>query len=295
MPPASSGSAPAARSSSPARPWPRSVRFISRCRRPGRGSRSISPARSSRYPTVSTATSSYVLQAPTGTPRPNSTRSRTGPDAPAEARPPGQRILPALQSMGSRFRRRDGGVLVALAMLWCLGVGAPTAFAVEPVPAAAPEPGPVRNILLLHVIPRSTPALVAMEQTFMSTLKAQSSERLAFASEYVDLAMFDRTETFESELVAYLAAKYARTKLDLVTVTTSDGRRFTMRHRDRLFPGVPVVFISVVKRLVEDVPLDADVTGVWLTAGWTGTLAAARALQPDIERVIVITGASAVD
>src|SRR5215470_4810620 len=102
----------------------------------------------------------------------------------------------------------------------------------------------------------------------MSTLKATVADRIVFRSEYVDLGVVDRKESFENELVAYLAAKYARTKLDLVVITATESLRFTMRHRARLFPGVPVVFISAVRRVAADVPLDADVSGVWVSIDW---------------------------
>ncbi|HEY3064951.1 MAG TPA: ATP-binding protein [Methylomirabilota bacterium] len=189
--------------------------------------------------------------------------------------------------------------LIALGVLWHLAAGSPAVLADERPPAPGETPatvlGPVRNVLLIHVVPRSTPALLAVEQTFTSTLRSITPERLAFHSEYVDLAMFEKKEAFETELVAYLAAKYAHTKLDLVGITGSDALRFTMRHRAQLFAGVPVVFIAVMRRVAADIALDADVSGVWLSTDWKGTLAAARRLQPDVERAVVVSGASPVD
>lgn len=129
----------------------------------------------------------------------------------------------------------------------------------------------------------------------MSALKAGTPDRLAFSSEYLDLGMFERAEVFERELVAYLAAKYAHTKLDMVVLTSSEALRFTMRHRAQLFPGVPIVFVSVIGRAVADVAMGTDVSGIWLTIDWAGTLAVARRLQPDIERAVIVTGASPVD
>ena len=129
----------------------------------------------------------------------------------------------------------------------------------------------------------------------MRTLSAAVPEPLAFHSEYLDLGTFDQTESFERELVAYLAAKYARTKLDLVAVEASQALRFALRHRARLFPGVPIAFNSVIRHAAADIPLDAGVSGVWLSIDWAGTLAAARRLQPDLERAVVVTGASPVD
>jgi signal transduction histidine kinase len=195
--------------------------------------------------------------------------------------------------MRSGFRQPHRTFFVGVAVLWCLGAGGPSVSAADRVEESAQAP--VRNILLIHVVPRSTAALLAVEHTFTSTLKSVTPDRLAFHSEYVDLATFDEKEHFESELVAYLAAKYARMKLDLLVITATDSLRFTLRHRARMFPGVPIVFISVVKAFVADVALEPDVSGVWSSIDWAGTLDAARRLQPDIERAVLITGSSPVD
>jgi signal transduction histidine kinase len=192
------------------------------------------------------------------------------------------------------MRRRATGVALLL-VLWHLAVATPTASALVDSSGIATGPPPVRNVLLIHAVPRTTPALLTIEQTFTSTLRAIAPDQLAFHSEYIDLATVDQRSTFEAELVAYLAAKYGRMKLDLVVVTTSEALRFTMRHRSRLFPRVPAVFVAVVKRLVADVPLDPDVSGVWVSIAWSATLEAARRLQPDIERAVVVAGAAPID
>jgi C4-dicarboxylate-specific signal transduction histidine kinase len=186
--------------------------------------------------------------------------------------------------------------LAALGVLALLGAGTSSAVAAEQTPVATGEaPATVRRILMIQVSPRAAPALLAQEQAFLSTLKATLAESVTLHSEYLELTMFDQQGTFEEELVTYLAAKYARTKLDLVVVVASTGLRFALRHRARLFPGVPIVFTSVDRQAASDIVLEPDVSGVWLSMDWAGTLEAARRLQPDIERVFVVTGASAVD
>jgi signal transduction histidine kinase/ABC-type uncharacterized transport system substrate-binding protein len=183
-------------------------------------------------------------------------------------------------------------VLVVLGALTQITALAPGALAADAPPAADP---PVRNILMLHVTPRSSAALIAVEGAFTNALRAATSEPLSFGSEYIDLAMFDQKETFEPELVAYLAAKYARVKLDLVMVTGSTSLRFMTKHRTRLFPGVPIVFVAVIRRALGDLVLDADISGVWLPIAWKDTLDAARRLEPGIERAVVVAGAAPAD
>jgi hypothetical protein len=185
--------------------------------------------------------------------------------------------------------------LLAVA-LW-LGGAAPMAMGVERTSdAGSPGPagtGAVKHVLWLAMSPMSR-AVLAVDGTFRATLKAGLPEKVTVHAEYLEMTLFE-DQGNEDKLVAYFAAKYERTKFDLVGVITSRGLRFALRHRARLFPGVPIVFGAVDRRAVGDVPLPRDVTGVWLPADWTGTLDAALRLQPDLEHVVVVTGASSVD
>ena len=187
--------------------------------------------------------------------------------------------------------------LACAALLW-LGIGAPMALAAERAPDAsatgAAGTEAVKSVLWLAVAPRMTPGLLAQEQVFRATLKAGLPEGVTVHAEYLEMTIVD-DEALEEDVVRYLAAKYARKKLDLVAVVNSRGLRFVVRHRDRLFPAVPVAFGGVDRRAAADIALAPDVSGAWLQLGWVGTLDAARRLQPDLEQVVVVTGASAID
>jgi signal transduction histidine kinase/ABC-type uncharacterized transport system substrate-binding protein len=181
----------------------------------------------------------------------------------------------------------------AVSLLFVLWAG--PAGAASPCATGNGQPSPACNVLFLHVVPRATHALLALEPAFVNVLTAEMSGRVAITSEYVDLSASVDRQQFEPELVAYLAARYRQTRLDLVAVTGSESLRFAVRHRDRLFAGVPIVFVSVLESQVSSLALDRNITGVWLTIPWLETLEAARALQPDLERVVVITGAGPID
>jgi C4-dicarboxylate-specific signal transduction histidine kinase len=153
----------------------------------------------------------------------------------------------------------------------------------------------VCNVLFLHVVPRATHALLALEPAFISVLTAETSGRVAIKSEYIDLSTFTGPQHFEHELVAYLGAKYRRTNLDLVAVTGSESLRFAVKYRRPLFDGVPITFISVLQSQVAGLTLGTDISGVWLTIPWKENVEAARRLQPDLQRIVVVTGAGPSD
>ena len=71
--------------------------------------------------------------------------------------------------------------------------------------------------------------------------------------------------------------------------------RIALHNRADLFSNAPVVFLGLDPTAGADLRLEADVTGTWLHMGWADTLAAARRLQPEIRRVVVVGGVSPTD
>jgi signal transduction histidine kinase len=142
---------------------------------------------------------------------------------------------------------------------------------------------------------RMGPALLGLDQAFRTTLSNTVADPPNIYAEYLELTEFDEDPIVEEELARYLGAKYLRTGLDLVAVTSSRGLRFVLRHRARIFPGAAVVFSAVDKQAAAGIELGDDVSGVWLTMDWAGTLEAARRLQPETERAVVVTGSLGTD
>jgi signal transduction histidine kinase len=142
---------------------------------------------------------------------------------------------------------------------------------------------------------RMGPSLLALDQAFRTTLSNTVADPPNIYAEYLELTEFDEDAIVEEELATYLGAKYLRTRLDLVAVTSSRGLRFVLRHRARIFPGAAVVFSAVDKQAAAGIELGDDVSGVWLTMDWAGTLEAARRLQPETERAVVVTGSLGTD
>jgi PAS domain S-box-containing protein len=182
-------------------------------------------------------------------------------------------------------------VLAAATLLVALMTVVPSTLEAD----AAPAPGQKAvNVLLLFASPRLIPAQLAIDETFRSTLTARLAAPALFYTEYLDLALF-RGDAPLPELQALLKQKYRTIKLDLVVALSSRALRFAIQNRAVLFPGAPIVFSGVDQAAIGDLELDDDVTGIWLSADWAGTLDAALLLQPETRRVVVINGSSATD
>jgi PAS domain S-box-containing protein len=183
--------------------------------------------------------------------------------------------------------------LATWALLLTLLIAAP-ATAADGVSRAIDETQRPLNVLLLFASPRLTPAQIAIDEAFRSTLTSRVSAPIYFYTEYLDLTLF-RGDEPRPELRALLQQKYRGVKLDLVVALASRALRFAVQNRAALFPGAPVVFASVDRTALGELPLADDVTGIWLNVDWTGTLDAALRLQPETRRVVLIAGTSGTD
>jgi PAS domain S-box-containing protein len=153
-------------------------------------------------------------------------------------------------------------------------------------------PSRQRQILLIFAVSRLLPAVVEIDRAFRAAVKA-SPEQVYFHTEYLDPDLLSGEA--EEDLGRLLRRKYGGTKLDLVVPAGSAALRFAVRHRDDLFHGSPIVFVSVDRGAAADVALGPDVTGVWLTLGWARTVDIALRLQPDLRRVVIPIGTAATD
>src|SRR5262249_5177361 len=167
------------------------------------------------------------------------------------------------------------------------------ATAADAPSAVIEENEPPVNVLLLFASPRLTPAQIALDEAFRSTLTTRLSSPIYFYTEYLDLTLFEGDEP-RPELRALLKQKYRPVKLDLVAAFSSGALRFAVHNRAALFAGAPVVFAGVDRAAAGDLRLDG-VSGIWLNVDWAGTLDAAVRLQPDTHRVVLVTGTGSSD
>src|SRR5262249_22759605 len=68
-----------------------------------------------------------------------------------------------------------------------------------------------------------------------------------------------------------------------------------LKHREEIFPGVPVVFAAVEQREVKARKLGPGVVGVPIHFNLTATLDLALRLHPNTRRVVVVAGATRMD
>jgi PAS domain S-box-containing protein len=100
---------------------------------------------------------------------------------------------------------------------------------------------------------------------------------------------------YEEALVATLRRTYAEEGLDLVLIQSYTGLQFAVRHRDEIFPGVPIIFLDVDPGQLMGQHMWPGVTGVTAEQGIPKTVDLALHLHPDAESVAVISSNSTPD
>ena len=81
---------------------------------------------------------------------------------------------------------------------------------------------------------------------------------------------------------------YAGVKFSLVIVSHDEALQFALQYRDKIFPGVPIVFVEVSTGELEGQTIRPGVTGLTVPVGLRETIDLALRLQPDTEAIAVI-------
>lgn len=144
-----------------------------------------------------------------------------------------------------------------------------------------------KRVLLLHHYGREVPAVVLFDQGFEHVLNSVQPGTIEFYRESLENYRFPG-ENHEQLMLTYLREKYGGRKIDVVVAYTDTTLEFFTRHRDELFPGVPVVY--VVSKRPEPGTEPVLSTGVWLGPNIKETLEVALQLQADTQQVFVISG-----
>src|SRR5262249_46854757 len=89
-------------------------------------------------------------------------------------------------------------------------------------------------------------------------------------------------------LANYLREKYSETAIGAVVAVGSAALKFALRFRTTHWPDVPVVFALVDSETAATETLPAGVTGNTIKLSLASSVAAARALMPDVKRLVLI-------
>lgn len=205
---------------------------------------------------------------------------------PMQAGGPRLGLTTVVESVARVAGRRRGITLLCLAAL--LGPCS------RPGRAATHDPPPWQ-VLILYGVPIDNPGAVAATEALRSALSEGAAPRVVnVQSEVLDTVSFDSGH-YEAELLALLRKKYHESRLDLVMPLMSPALGLATRHREELWPGVPIVGFGASEAALREAATSLGSTGVAIELDEAGTLRLARRLQPDAERLVLVAGGSEYD
>ena len=145
-----------------------------------------------------------------------------------------------------------------------------------------------KNVLILYGFAERS--LNGSLDSLESSIRARVPGQVNFYVEYLESLGFGESG-YENLLVENLRDTYNRQKLDLVLAEPYPALQFALKHRDNLFPSVPIVFFGIDSRRVTGQSWPG-VTGVTETVDVRSTIDLALHLHPKTNTVAVITNNS---
>jgi diguanylate cyclase (GGDEF)-like protein/PAS domain S-box-containing protein len=109
--------------------------------------------------------------------------------------------------------------------------------------------------------------------------------------EYMDVKRAS-SDLYFKHLSEIYKIKYSNTSFDAVICSDNDALNFLKKYRDDIFPGVPVIFCGINNFIKSDIEGMSNVTGVNEQTDIKSTVDVIIAMQPDVNRILVINDAT---
>jgi signal transduction histidine kinase len=150
------------------------------------------------------------------------------------------------------------------------------------------------GVLILHSNQRPTPGQVIIEDTLRAVVPQELKRPVQLFSEYLDDELMS-LQTYGLAQAEFLRTKYGRRNISVIVADALPALRFETEFRDRMFPGVPIVYLAVAVDRVDRTALPSGVLGVLEDHDPTPTLQLALRLHPDARRLVFVRGAGDLD
>ena len=131
--------------------------------------------------------------------------------------------------------------------------------------AQAADSGQPKNVLVLYSF--SDRSLFDPLDNLKAAIRSRVNSPVNFYVHYLEAQGLE-DPNYDHSLSENLRSELSGVKLDLVITAVYSSYQFALRHRDELFPGVPIVFSYVHASRVDGKQLPPGVTGVTVSVGF---------------------------
>lgn len=147
-----------------------------------------------------------------------------------------------------------------------------------------------RSILVLEEADFRSPFYVEIFDGIRAAAKQGSKIDTVIYGESLDLGRFPGPD-YEESLVGHLKSKYAQRPIDVIVSIGVASAKFLQTRKQEIWPAAPVVYGFVPDLPETRVLFLPDTTAVFARVRPVHLLTAARAIVPDLTRVVLVGGA----
>jgi signal transduction histidine kinase len=170
----------------------------------------------------------------------------------------------------------------------CIALVASCCLFWSPASAAARH----HNVLVLYANGRLLPANVEGDRALTERFATRVDLSVTLASEFLDSPRFGG-DAYEVAMADFLREKYAAEPPAVIIAGGPEALQFWIRHREAVFPGVPIVHLGVsVTRLDALRPLPPGIVGTAVDQDVNGTIEQALRWHATAARLVFVTDAS---
>lgn len=144
-----------------------------------------------------------------------------------------------------------------------------------------------RSILVIDQSDVRGPFYYDVFSALRSTINADSKSPTTIHVESLDFSRFSGPE-YEESLQRHFRVKYREKPIGVIVAIGDASLDYVLRWRSALWPGSPVAFAMVDETTVARLNPASDVTGLMMKLDFADAITAARAVVPDLKRVIVV-------
>lgn len=155
-----------------------------------------------------------------------------------------------------------------------------------PIAASAQAPLPF-SVLVLDQSDLRGPFYYQLSAGLRGGLGTRATDRITVYGENLDLTRFSGT-AYEVSLKRHLGEKYQDRPLGVIVAIGAGTLEHTLRWRDELWPGVPIVFVMLDETDFATFGRPANVSGVLVKNPLAGAIESARAVVPDLDTIVLV-------
>ena len=152
-----------------------------------------------------------------------------------------------------------------------------------------------KAVLIVYSLGHMYPVMATWDRNIWSVFRTQQDIKIKVNTENLDLSLYHDSDYIRRTVDSF-RYRYLESKPDLIIAVFEPAFDFVLKHRQELFPDVPIVFGGIERLSFANPDLEPNITGVFQDGTAYGkTLDLALNLHPDTRHIVVIGGAGFVE